>query len=164
MSHLEGLNEEQKKAALTTEGPVLIVAGAGAGKTKTLTHRILHLIINGTPREKILAITFTNKAAREMRERVVELLKHKPKIPFVSTFHSLGVHIIKENAELLKLPRHFNIFDKADSKKAIKDAILSLGIDPKENLEKIQHIISNEKGRGIDIKEYSDRESFDHIS
>src|SRR3989344_8956057 len=164
MSHLEGLNEEQKKAALTTEGPVLIVAGAGAGKTKTLTHRILHLIIKGTPREKILAITFTNKAAREMRERVVELLKHNPKIPFVSTFHSLGVHIIKENAELLKLPRHFNIFDKADSKKAIKDAILSLGIDPKENLEKIQHIISNEKGRGIDIKEYSDRESFDHIS
>ena len=164
MSHLEGLNEEQKKAALTTEGPVLIVAGAGAGKTKTLTHRILHLIINGTPREKILAITFTNKAAREMRERVVELLKHNPKIPFVSTFHSLGVHIIKENAELLKLPRHFNIFDKADSKKAIKDAILSLGIDPKENLEKIQHIISNEKGRGVDTKEYSDRESFDHIS
>src|SRR3989344_2585524 len=164
MNHLEGLNEEQKRAVLATEGPVLIVAGAGAGKTKTLTHRILHLIINGTAGERILAITFTNKAAREMRERVLKLLKHSPKIPFVSTFHALGVQIIKENAELLKLPRHFNIFDKADSKKAIKDAIVSLGIDPKENIEKIQHIISNEKGRVVDIKEYSDRESFDHIS
>ena len=179
MSHLEGLNEEQKKAALATEGPVLIVAGAGAGKTKTLTHRILHLIINGTAGERILAITFTNKAAREMRERVFDLLTRAPlvstgpkgapllnkyNVPFVSTFHALGVHIIKENAGLLKLPRHFNIFDKADSKKAIKDAVVSLGIDPKENVEKIQHIISNEKGRGVDIKEYSERESFDHTS
>lgn len=175
MNHLETLNEEQKKAVLATEGPVLIVAGAGAGKTKTITHRIMHLILNGVSPERILAITFTNKAAKEMRERVFGLLDSQrldlktqnPQgrtlgSPFVSTFHAFGVQIIKENAELLKLPRHFNIFDKADSKKALKDALVSLGIDPKEHLEKIQHIISGEKGRGVDIKEYLERESYDH--
>ncbi len=118
MNYLESLNTEQKKAVLATDGPVLIVAGAGAGKTKTLTHRILHLIHSGVAPERILAITFTNKAAREMRERVHELLKGASRIPFISTFHSLGVQILKENAELLKLPRHFAIFDTADSKKA----------------------------------------------
>ncbi len=172
MQHLDTLNDEQKKAVLATEGPVLIVAGAGAGKTKTITHRILHLITKGVPPEKILAITFTNKAAREMRERTIHLLEEYNKnaaikhrgIPFISTFHSLGVQIIKENAELLKLPRHFNIFDKSDSKKVMKDAVTSFGLDPKEHLDKIQHIISTEKGRGVDIKEYTERESFDHTS
>lgn len=166
MDYLKQLNKEQREAVMATEGPVLIVAGAGAGKTKTLTHRILHLIVNGVAPERILAITFTNKAAKEMRERVLDLLRNSTKIargvPFVSTFHALGVQIIKENAELLKLPRHFNIFDKADSKKAIKDAVVSLGIEPKEYLEKIQNIISSEKGRGTDIKEYTERESYDH--
>ncbi len=172
MQHLETLNDEQKKAVLATEGPVIIVAGAGAGKTKTITHRILHLITKGVPPEKILAITFTNKAAREMRERTIHLLEEYNKgsgtkhrgIPFISTFHSLGVQIIKENAELLKLPRHFNIFDKSDSKKVMKDAITSFGLDPKEHLDKIQHIISTEKSKGVDIKEYSERESFDYTS
>src|SRR5207249_1203824 len=135
-----------------TEGPVLIVAGAGAGKTKTITHRILHLIASGVSPDRILAITFTNKAAREMRERVRNLLSSDPafshlrkNMPFMSTFHSLGVQIIKENAELLKLPRHFNIFDTADSKKALKESLVSIGVDPKEHLDKIRHIISNEK-------------------
>jgi len=95
MDYLKQLNKEQKEAVMATEGPVLIVAGAGAGKTKTLTHRILHLIVNGVAPERILAITFTNKAAREMRERVLELLKNSTKtiggVPFVSTFHALGV-------------------------------------------------------------------------
>ncbi|MFA5888720.1 MAG: UvrD-helicase domain-containing protein [Candidatus Paceibacterota bacterium] len=163
-NYLEDLNKEQKMAVLATEGPVLIVAGAGAGKTKTLTHRILHLISSGVSPERILAITFTNKAAKEMRERVLKLLRHSSRTPFVSTFHALGVQIIKENAELLKLPRHFNIFDKADSKKALKDAIVYLGMDPKDHLEKIQHIISGEKSRGVDIKEYLERESYDQTS
>lgn len=166
MDYLKDLNEEQRKAVLATDGPVLIVAGAGAGKTKTLTHRILHLIKEGVLPEKILAITFTNKAAREMKERVISLMKHSFErgTPFISTFHSLGVHIIKENTELLKLPRHFNIFDKSDSKKALKDALVSFGIDPKEHLEKVQHIISSEKGRGVDINEYKERESYDFTS
>lgn len=171
MNYLESLNLEQRKAVETTEGPVLIVAGAGAGKTKTLTHRILHLIVNGVRPENILAITFTNKAGKEMRERVIELIKKNSVTlgsqrtqPFVSTFHSLGVQIIKENAELLKLPRHFNIFDKADSKKAMKEALNTLGLDPKEHLDKVAHIISKEKSRGININEYLEKGSYDQTS
>ncbi|TSC70561.1 MAG: DNA helicase II / ATP-dependent DNA helicase PcrA [Parcubacteria group bacterium Gr01-1014_46] len=171
MDYLKTLNSEQKKAVLATEGPVLIVAGAGAGKTKTITHRILHLIYSGVRPENVLAITFTNKAAREMRERVLDLMKIDPKlshlrsgIPFMSTFHSLGVQIIKENAELLKLPRHFTIFDTADSKKALKESIISVGVDPKEYLDKVRHVISKEKGRGVDFSEYSEKGSFDFTS
>lgn len=168
MNYLESLNVEQRKAVLCIDGPVLIVAGAGAGKTKTLTSRILHLIINGVTPENILAITFTNKAAKEMRERVMELL-HRSNFsnrstPFVSTFHALGVQIIKENAELLKLPRHFNIFDTDDSKKLIKDILKSLGLDPKEHLDKVRHIISAEKGRGVTSTEYLERQSYDFNS
>ncbi|MEK7081227.1 MAG: UvrD-helicase domain-containing protein, partial [Patescibacteria group bacterium] len=105
MPHLLGLNKEQREAALHMKGPLLIVAGAGAGKTKTITHRIVNLIKNGVAPEKILAVTFTNKAAKEMRERIIAEIKKNAKgqdnIPFVSTFHSLGVYIIKENARLL---------------------------------------------------------------
>ncbi len=170
MNYLDALNSEQKKAVLTTIGPVLIVAGAGAGKTKTITHRILHLIASGVSPEQILAITFTNKAAKEMRDRVRNLLLENPTLsqthatPFISTFHALGVQIIKENAELLKLPRHFSIFDTADSKKTLKNALESLGVDPKEYLDKVRHIISNEKSRGVDIANYSEREAFDYTS
>ncbi len=164
MEYLESLNDAQRKAVLATEGPVLIVAGAGAGKTKTMTHRILHLIHTGVPAERILAITFTNKAAKEMRERVLLLLKGQSYLPFVSTFHSLGVQIIKENFELLKLPRHFNIFDTADSKKAVKDALISLGVDPKENADKVRYIISHEKGRGNSLSDYLEVGAFDYTS
>src|SRR5689334_5073671 len=99
---LQDLNEKQRVAAETLEGPLLIVAGAGAGKTKTLTYRIINLVENGVNPHNILAITFTNKAAREMRERTMHLLsKHsgdKRGVPFVSTFHALGVHILKQNS------------------------------------------------------------------
>jgi DNA helicase-2/ATP-dependent DNA helicase PcrA len=171
MNYLDSLNEPQKRAALATEGPVLIVAGAGAGKTKTITHRILHLLSTGVAPEHILAITFTNKAAKEMRDRVRDLVEHDPSLshtirhmPFVSTFHSLGVQIIKENAELLKLPRHFSIFDTTDSKKVLKDVLTSIGVDPKEHLDKIRHIISKEKGRGVTAKEYAEVGAFDFSS
>lgn len=171
MNYLDSLNSEQKKAVLATEGPVLIVAGAGAGKTKTITHRILHIIAGGVAPERILAITFTNKAAKEMRERVHILLENDSELrhlrrsaPFISTFHSLGVQIIKENAEILGLPRHFSIFDTADSKKALKDALNYIGVEPKEHLDKIRHIISNEKGRGVSLSDYSERASFDYTS
>lgn len=171
MDYLNSLNSEQKKAVIATEGPVLIVAGAGAGKTKTLTHRILHLIANGVSPERILAITFTNKAAKEMRERVMDLLSKdtnllhlRRKAPFISTFHSLGVQIIKENSEILKLPRHFSIFDTSDTKKTLKDVMNKVGLDPKEHLDRVRHIISSEKGRGVDVAEYVERASYDFNS
>jgi len=162
-THLDGLNTEQKEAALHMKGAILIVAGAGAGKTKTITHRIVNLIKNGVAPEKILAVTFTNKAAKEMRERVVvEIAKNtkgQGKIPFVSTFHSLGVFIIKENARLLGLTKYFTILDEGDSTSLIKDILKELGIDPKQyDPKKIKNIISREKGKFIHLADYTERE------
>ncbi len=167
MIHLQGLNERQKDAVLTTEGPLLIIAGAGAGKTKTVTHRILYLIKKGVAPRDILAITFTNKAAKEMKERVDKLLSEDKELnlpissferPFVSTFHALGVHIIKENAQLLGIPRHFTIFDKGDAKRAIKDAIEEADLDPKQyEPGKIMGIISRQKGDFVTAREYEAR-------
>ena len=125
--HLTGLNNEQKEAASHTSGPLLIVAGAGAGKTKTITHRIVNLIKEGISPDKILAVTFTNKAAKEMREKILAEIEKNAKgqntIPFVSTFHSLGVHIIKENAHLVGVTRYFTILDESDALSLIKEAL-----------------------------------------
>lgn len=163
----DDLNQRQKDAVETLDGPLLIIAGAGAGKTKTITHRILNLIKNGAVPSSILAITFTNKAAKEMRERVFHLIEQDRTLnipisfnerPFVSTFHSLGVHIIKENATLLGITRHFTIFDRGDSKKAVKDAIKEIGLDPDQyEPGTILNAISREKGDGITMQSYKDR-------
>ncbi len=167
MDHLTHLNKEQKEAVLTTKGPLLIVAGAGAGKTKTITHRILNLIKTGTPADKILAITFTNKAAREMRDRVMHLLATDPSLnrpltfaerPFVSTFHALGVHIIRENAGKAGVGRNFSILDRSDSKRIIKESLESAGFDPKQfEPGKILNIISREKGNFITLDRYKEK-------
>lgn len=156
MNHLDELNFMQKEAVLHKNGPLLIIAGAGAGKTKTITERILHLIKQGVAPQAILAITFTNKAAKEMRDRVTNLIKEDKELnfpvsytemPFVSTFHSLGVHIIKENAKLLGLTRYFSIFDRNDSQRSIKQALEENNLDPKRfPPRKILSIISKEKG------------------
>lgn len=159
----EKLNLKQKEAVETIDGPVLIVAGAGAGKTKTLTWRILHLIKSGVDPEKILAITFTNKAAREMRDRVYELLKQERveipsgKDPFLGTFHALGVKIIKENSKIFGLNRYFKIFDREDSKKAIKESLKNL--EKKSDLSPgaILSLISKQKG---ELKTPEDFEEF----
>src|SRR3989338_5416352 len=95
------LNSEQKRAVLSTQGPMLILAGAGAGKTKTIAERIRHLVHTGVDPSTILAVTFTNKAAKEMRERI-ERGFDGFKRPFISTFHSLGVHILREQSEKRK--------------------------------------------------------------
>ncbi len=165
MDYLNGLNEQQKEAVLAKDGPVLIIAGAGAGKTKTITHRILHLIKEGVAPRNILAITFTNKAAREMKERVEKIMKEDKSLnfpvntfekPFVSTFHSLGVHILKENARVLGLTRNFSIMDRQDSTKIVKDVLKSLDIDPKQfEPGKILNIISREKGEINSPENYS---------
>jgi DNA helicase-2/ATP-dependent DNA helicase PcrA len=158
------LNSEQKRAVEAISGPVLILAGAGAGKTKTIVERIRHLVRRGVAPSAILAITFTNKAAREMRERIEAGLRGDPDLnrpvsfserPFVSTFHSLGVHILREQSGKAGLKRTFTIFDRDDSKKAIKEALQSIGLDPKTHEPgKILGIISKEKGRGILAEEY----------
>jgi DNA helicase-2/ATP-dependent DNA helicase PcrA len=163
------LNQRQKEAVETLEGPLLILAGAGAGKTKTITHRILNLIKSGIQPSKILAITFTNKAAKEMRERVFDLIEKDKSLnipisfaerPFVSTFHSLGVHIIKENASLLGITRHFTIYDRGDSKRAVKDALEQIGLDPKQHDPgAILNAISREKGDGVTFSAYRGKSS-----
>jgi DNA helicase-2/ATP-dependent DNA helicase PcrA len=160
------LNTEQERAINTTEGPLLIIAGAGSGKTKVITHRILNLIKKGVAPHSILAITFTNKAAKEMRERVEKLLEEDKTLnlpismrerPFVSTFHALGVHIIRENAGLLGLTRHFTIYDRSDSRRAIKEAMVQCSVDPKAfEPGTILNMISRAKGDGMGRSEYID--------
>lgn len=165
MDYLESLNNQQKEAVLYTKGPLLIVAGAGAGKTKTITSRIMHLIHEGINPENILAITFTNKAAKEMRERVFKMIEEKEhgfdltfknEIPFISTFHSLGVYIIKENAHLIGLNKHFSILDEGDAISNIKSIMKDFDIDPKENEpKKIKSIISRAKGDFVTVESFS---------
>jgi len=165
MDYLSGLNERQKEAVLCTEGPILIVAGAGAGKTKTITHRILYLIKQGVAPHNILAITFTNRAGKEMKERVEKIMSGDKGLnfpvntyekPFVSTFHSLGVHILKENARIIGLNRNFSIIDRSDSTKIVKDILKTLDIDPKQfEPSKILNIISREKGETNTPENYS---------
>ena len=169
MKYLDSLNDKQKEAVLYTDGPLLIVAGAGAGKTKTLTHRIIHLIHQGVDPSSILAVTFTNKAAKEMRERVMELLGEResgnapdrrsgahPSVPFVSTFHSLGVHIIKENAHLIGLNKYFTIIDESDAMSIIKSIMKERDIDAKQHEpRKIKSIISKSKGDFITVDTFS---------
>nr|MDQ3014945.1 UvrD-helicase domain-containing protein [bacterium] len=156
MHYLDSLNPQQKEAVEHKDGPILILAGAGAGKTKAITFRILHLIKQGVAPKDILAITFTNKAAKEMKERVEKLLHEDKELnlpisfkekPFMSTFHSLGVHILKENSRLIDMPRHFAIFDKNDAKRAVKESIEEAGFDPKQfEPGKVLNAISREKG------------------
>lgn len=160
----QDLNPAQREAVLAPGGPILILAGAGAGKTKTITERIRHLIVTGTAPSSILAITFTNKAAREMRERVDRSLSedgslNKPiemfERPLISTFHSLGVHILREQSSFIGLRKHFSIYDREDSKKAIRESLEKLDLDPKTHEPgKILSIISKEKGRGVTSKDY----------
>ena len=172
MKYLDDLNEKQREAVLKTDGPVLILAGAGAGKTKTIVHRILHLITSGVKPENILAITFTNKAAKEMKERVFKMIEESDlnlpisfnERPFVSTFHSLGVHIIKENAQKLGLTSHFTIFDRGDSRRVVKDAIVELGLDPKQyEPNVILSIISKEKGNSTNLAQFFESVGNDYM-
>lgn len=160
--HLQSLNNMQKKAALHMKGPLLVIAGAGAGKTKTITHRIINLIKEGISPDNILAVTFTNKAAKEMRDRILATMQNETQgqdsVPFISTFHSLGVYIIKENASLLGLTKYFNILDESDAISIIKEAIKESNLDPKQyEPRKIKNIISREKGNFTDMLEYKNR-------
>jgi DNA helicase-2/ATP-dependent DNA helicase PcrA len=129
---LNELNSEQRTAAETTEGPVLILAGAGTGKTRAITYRMAQLIASGVPAEAILAVTFTNKAAEEMRNRVSDLLLRAgvpPAQPWLSTFHSLCARLLRREATNAGLPRDFAIYDDDDQTAAVKLAMANLEID-----------------------------------
>ena len=128
---LENLNQQQKAAVTYKDGPLLVMAGAGSGKTKVLTTRIAYLIENGVEPFNILAITFTNKAAREMKERIVELIQDKAKYMQISTFHSFGLTIIKQYYEYVGLRKNFTIVDSDDTTSLIKRLIKDSGYDSK---------------------------------
>src|SRR3979490_1404690 len=132
---LEELNPEQRAAAETTEGPVLILAGAGTGKTRAITFRMAQLIASGVPAEAILAVTFTNKAAEEMRSRVSALLLRAgvpPAQPWLSTFHSLCARLLRREAAHAGLPRDFAIYDDDDPVAAVKLSMNKLQIDAED--------------------------------
>jgi len=154
---LKGLNHEQQEAVKHTEGPLLIMAGAGSGKTRVLTHRIAYLVDEKrVPPYNILAITFTNKAAKEMKERVESLVGHESYQIWVSTFHSMCVRILRRDIEQIGYNRNFTILDSSDQQTVIKQVLKNLNIDPK-NFEPRAMIgqISNLKNELITPEEYS---------
>ena len=158
---LSQLNEQQREAVLATEGPLLILAGAGSGKTRVIAHRIAYLISEkNVPYWNILAVTFTNKAAEEMRLRVQRLLRDRERstLPLVSTFHSLCVRILRQDIEKLndKYTRRFTIYDQDDSLRLIKQAIKELGYEEKYlGGRATQSAISSAKNRGEDTEAFA---------
>ncbi|SJZ32260.1 DNA helicase-2 / ATP-dependent DNA helicase PcrA [Enhydrobacter aerosaccus] len=133
MAHLEGLNDEQRKAVIHEDGPLLVLAGAGTGKTRVLTTRIAHLLITGRTRpSQVLAVTFTNKAAREMLDRVAQLIGGAADGMWLGTFHSVGVRILRRHAELVGLKSNFTILDTDDQTRLLKQLLQAEGIDDKK--------------------------------
>ena len=158
---LEGLNPEQRRAVETTDGPLLIQAGAGSGKTKTLTHRIAYLIATGraTP-YNILAVTFTNKAAKEMRARVAGLLgenaENRSFMPYMGTFHSICVRLLRQDGEHIGIPKSFVIFDESDRQAAVKQASKQLMLDEKSfTARALSGLISGAKNELVTPAEYT---------
>ena len=128
---LSQLNEPQREAAACTEGPVMIIAGAGSGKTRTLTYRIAHLMEKGVDPFRILALTFTNKAAKEMRDRITKLVGNEAKSLWMGTFHSVFARVLRAEADKLGYTSSFTIYDTDDTKAAIKHVVKALNLDPK---------------------------------
>jgi ATP-dependent DNA helicase UvrD/PcrA len=153
---LAGLNEPQREAVVHGEGPLLILAGAGSGKTRVLTHRVAFLVRTGQARaSEILAITFTNKAAQEMRERVELLLGHSTRAMWVMTFHAACARMLRAEAPRLGYTRQFTIYDQADSRRLVKRCIDELGIDPKRfSPAALHHQISDAKNKLRDAEAY----------
>jgi DNA helicase-2/ATP-dependent DNA helicase PcrA len=156
---LEGLNEPQREAVLHGQGPLLILAGAGSGKTRVLTHRIAHLVHSGRARPgEILAITFTNKAAQEMRERVEMLVGNQARAMWVMTFHSACARMLRSDAHRLGYTRGFTIYDEQDSVRLVKRCIDELDVDPKRFTPRaIKRQISDAKNQLLDAAAYREK-------
>lgn len=169
VKYLEGLNDAQKRAVLATDGPVLVLAGAGSGKTRVLTTRVYHLIREGIPANKILAVTFTNKAAREMRTRVQAMLgldlpascnlPPASSLPFIATFHGLGRELLESYGKAIGISHFFNIYDRSDSEKAIATALKALDVGAKEfSPRAVMNRISRAKGEGVRAPEFYEKQ------
>ena len=165
MSHvnslIKGLNEKQKEAVMHTNGPLLIMAGAGSGKTRVLTHRIAYII-----KEKdvnpwnILAITFTNKAAREMKDRVVNILGSEGEDVWVSTFHSMCVRMLRRDVDVIGYNRNFTILDSSDQLTLMKRILKEENIDPKKyDPRSMISAISNAKNELLTPELYEERDN-----
>ena len=156
MNYLENLNDKQKEAVITTEGPLLVIAGAGSGKTRVLTHRIAYLIEeNGVLPHSILAITFTNKAAKEMKERIDGLIYKRIEGMWVGTFHSMCVRFLRRDIEKLGYTRNFVIFDTTDQKTLVKDCIKEMDLNEKlYDPNSMIYFISSQKDKLIKADTY----------
>jgi DNA helicase-2/ATP-dependent DNA helicase PcrA len=154
--YLTGLNDAQREAVLHRDGPIMIVAGAGSGKTKVLTTRIAHLMANGVDAFQILALTFTNKAAAEMKERVTHILgNNDARNLYIGTFHSVFARILRAEAEKLGYPRNFTIYDTDDAKSVVKTVVKEMNLDDKHyKPSTVYNRISNAKNSLISPEEY----------
>ena len=161
---LESLNDEQRDAVTHLDGPLLILAGAGSGKTRVITYRIAYMMKQHQVRPwQILAITFTNKAANEMRERITSLVGDSSKYIWCGTFHSIFARILRKHAELLGYTESFTIIDSDDQTKLVKDSMKELDIDEKKfKARSIQYEISAAKNKMIGVEEYSKSTSGDY--
>ena len=147
MNLLEDLNKEQQDAVNKMEGPLLVLAGAGSGKTRVVTCRIANLINQGIPPYRILALTFTNKAADEMKERVKRLTQSNV---LVCTFHSLGARLLRESINVLGYNRDFTIYDEDDTRKLMKNTLRELDIkEKKQEVKNLRNLISHAKNNLI---------------
>ena len=158
-TYLADLNDAQREAVITTDGPLLVIAGAGSGKTRVLTHRVAHLLAAaGAKPNEILAITFTNKAAQEMRERIEGMLGARARAIWILTFHAACGRILRREAERLGYRSNFTIYDQADQIRVVKDCLEELDRDPKRFVPRGIHTqISNAKNSLISPDEYAKR-------
>lgn len=159
MDYLDGLNEAQRAAVLQTEGPVMIVAGAGSGKTRVITYRVAHLIRQGVDPFQILVLTFTNKAAKEMRERITSVVGGAARNIWMGTFHSVFAKILRVEAEYLGYPKNFTIYDTDDTKSLLRAILREMQLDDK--LYNVNHVygrISAAKNNLISAAEYNRNE------
>ncbi len=154
---LKGMNPEQAEAIKATEGPLLIMAGAGSGKTRVLTHRIAYLMIEkGIAPYNILAITFTNKAAREMKRRVGQILGEAAENVWISTFHSMCVRILRRDIDRIGYNRNFTILDSTDQQSVVKSILKAKNLDPKKfDPRGILSVISSAKNELITPEQFA---------